>query len=71
MINFLIHNIFTEFGGRIFQQIVGNPMGANCAPLLASLFLHSYEAEFVQELLRKEENKLAQFFNYTVRYIYI
>jgi len=41
----------------------------NCAPLLADLFLHSYEAEFVQELLRKGEKKLAQSFNYMFRYI--
>jgi len=47
MINFLIDNIFI-FGGRIFQQTVGIPMGTNCAPLLADLFLHSYKAEFVQ-----------------------
>jgi len=59
MINFLIDNIFIEFGGRIFQQIVGIPMGTNCAPLLTELFLHSYETEFVQELLRKGEKKLA------------
>jgi len=32
----------------------------NCAPLLADLFLNSmtFEAEFVQELLRKVEKKL-------------
>jgi len=44
-------------------------MGTNCTPLLADLFLHSYEADFVQELLRKGEKKLAQSFNYTFRYI--
>jgi len=69
MINFLIDNIFIEFGGRIFQQTVGIPMGTNCAPLLADLILHSYEAGFVQELLRKGEKKLAEFFDYTFRYI--
>jgi len=40
----------------------------NCTPLLADLFLHSYEAEFVQELLREGEKKLAQSLNYTFRY---
>jgi len=60
MINFLIYNIFIEFGGRIFQQTVGIPMRTNCAPLLADLFSHTYETEFVQELLRKGEKKLAQ-----------
>jgi len=36
------------------------PMGTNCAPLLDGLFSHSYEAEFVQELLRKGEKKLTR-----------
>jgi len=60
MFNFLVDNIFIEFGGWIFQQTVGIPMGINCAPLLADLFLYSYKAEFVQDLLRKGEKKLAQ-----------
>jgi len=38
MINFLIANIFIEYGGRIFQQTVGIPMGTNCSSLLADLF---------------------------------
>ena len=38
----LIGNIFVEFGGI--------PMGTNCAPLLADLFLYSYEAESVCNL---------------------
>jgi hypothetical protein len=33
------------FGGRVFQQTIGIPMGTNCAPLLADLFLYSYEAD--------------------------
>ena len=49
MLNFLIDNIFVVFGGSIFQQTIGIPMGTNCAPLLADLFLYSYEAEFIQK----------------------
>jgi hypothetical protein len=37
MLEFLIDNIFVSFGGTLFQQVVGIPMGANCAPLLADL----------------------------------
>ena len=44
-------------------------MGTNCAPLLADLFLYYYEADFIQELLRKKEQKLAISFNVTFRYI--
>ena len=32
-----------ECGGEIFQQVIGIPMGTNCAPLLADIFLYSYE----------------------------
>ena len=48
MIEFLIDNIFVQFGGRLFRQVIGIPMGTNCAPLLADLFLYSYENEFRQ-----------------------
>ena len=44
-------------------------MGTNCAPLLADLFLYSYEADFIQGPLKKKEKKLARSFNFTVRYI--
>jgi hypothetical protein len=50
MLEFLIDNIFAMFGGRVFQQTVGMPMGTNCAPLPADLFLYSYEANFIQGL---------------------
>jgi hypothetical protein len=45
MLEFLIDNIFVSFGGTLFQQVVGIPMGTNCAPLLADLFLYSYESD--------------------------
>ena len=57
------------FGGRVFQQTVGIPMGTNCVPLLADLFLYSYEANFIQGHLKKNEKKLARSFNFTFRYI--
>ena len=56
-------------GGRVFQQTVGIPMGTNCAPLLADLFLYSYEADFIHGLLKKNEKKIARSFNFTLRYI--
>ena len=69
MVNFLIDNIFVEFGGRIFQQTIGIPMGTNCAPLLADLFLYSYESDFIQHLQRGGSKKLTCNFNFTFRYI--
>ena len=69
MLEFLIDNIFVMFGDQVFQQTVGIPMGTNCAPLLADLFLYSYEADFIQKLLNQKKKKLAVSFNLTFRYI--
>ena len=53
-----------------FQQIVGIPMGTNCALLLADLFLYSHEADFIKGLLKKqEEEKTGRSINLTFRYI--
>ena len=57
------------FGGKVFQHIVDIPMGTNCDPLLADIFLYSYEAEFIQSLLSTGKKKLASQFNFTYRYI--
>ena len=69
MLEFLVDNIFVVFGGKVIQQIVGIPMGTNCAPLLADIFLYSYEMEFIQSLLSTGKKKLASQFNFTYRYI--
>ena len=69
MLEFLIDNIFVSFGGILFQQVVGIPMGTNCAPLLADLFLYSYESEFLQKLVKDKKIHEARAFNFTYRYI--
>ena len=69
MLEFLIDNIYVEYGGLVFQQVIGIPMGTNCAPLLADLFLYSYEAEFIQTLIKSGKRHLAKSFNFTYRYI--
>ena len=66
---FLIDIIFAMFGGRVLQQTVGISIGTNRAPLLADLFRYSYEADFIQGPLKKNEKKLARSFNCTFCYI--
>ena len=51
MFEFLVDNIFVVFVGKVFHQTVGIPMGTNCAPLLADIFLYSYEMELIESLL--------------------
>ena len=43
-----MENIYVQFDGMVYQQIVGIPMGTNCAPLIADLFLYCYERDFVR-----------------------
>ena len=37
-----MENIYVQFEGMVYQQIVGFPMDTNCAPLIADLFLFCY-----------------------------
>ena len=53
MFDFLIYNMFVQFGGRVFQQTIDIPMGLSIAPLLADLCLHSFEVDFLQILSMK------------------
>ena len=68
-IEFLLDNIFVQFGGRLFCQAIGIPVGTNCAPLLADLFLYSYENEFLDNVIRSGHRRLARSFNLCYRYI--
>ena len=45
MIEFLT-DIFVQFRGRFFCQVIGIPMGTKCAPLLADHFLYSMRMNF-------------------------
>ena len=51
MTEFLIDNIFVQFGGCLFRQVIRIPVGTNCDPLLANLFLYSYENEFLDKMI--------------------
>ena len=49
-LTFLLDNIFIRFGTKLYRQEVGIPMGTNCAPLVADLFLFCYERDFMMSL---------------------
>ena len=71
MIEFLIDNIFVQFGGRLFRQMIGIPVGTNCAPLLADFFLYSYENEFLDNMIRSGHRRLARSFDLCYRYLIV
>ena len=67
MTEFLIGNIFVQYEGRLFREVIGIPMGTNCALLLADLLLYSYENEFL-DMIRSGHRRLARSFNLCYRY---
>ena len=67
-IDFLIDNIYVRFGSSVFPQVIGIPMSTNSAPLLANLFLYTFEYDFMVKTLRQDIAKAIQFSN-TFRYI--
>ena len=49
--------------------MVGISMGTNNAPLLADLFLYSYENDVLDKLIKEGKRQLARKFNLTYHYI--
>jgi len=49
-IEFLVRNVYLVNGERCWRQCIGMPMGTNCAPPLANLYLYAYESGFIDRL---------------------
>ena len=69
MIGWLIDNTYVRIGDKVFRQVIGIPMGTDCAPFLANLFLFSYEFKWLNETLKKKNFYLLQKFKHCCRYI--
>ncbi len=69
MINWLVDNTYVTVGNSVFRQTIGIPMGTDCAPYLANLFLYAYEFEFLNSLLKQKEFDTLFKFNKCYRYI--
>ena len=68
-LTFLLDNIYIRFGCKLYRQIVGIPMGTNCAPLVADLFLFCYERDFMLSLSEDNQSDVIEAFNSTSRYL--
>ena len=62
-------NIYIRFDTKLYRQIVGIPMGTNCAPLVADLFLFCYERDFMKNLSSDNQADVIKAFNLTSRYL--
>ena len=60
---YLLDKIFIGFGAKLYRQIIGIPMGTNCAPLVADLFLFCYERDFMKSLSPENQADIIEAFN--------
>ena len=67
-LTFLLDNIYIRFGSTLYRQIVGIPIGTNCAPLVADLFLFCYERDFMS-LSEDNQSGAIEAFNSTSWYL--
>ena len=68
-LTFLLDNIFIQFGTKLYRQVVGIPMGINCAPLVADFFVFCYERDFIVSLSDDKQTEVIDAFNTTSRYL--
>ena len=65
----ILDNIYIRFGTKLYRQIVGIPMGINCAPLVADLLLFCYERDFMTSLSDVKQDEIIETFKSTSRYL--
>ena len=66
---YLLDNIYIIFGTKLYRQIVGIPIGTNCAPLVADLFLFCYERDFMTSLSGVKQAEIIEAFKSTSKYL--
>ena len=67
-ITFIIDNSFITFNGNLYRQVMRIPMGTNCAPYLANMFLHVYEKDFISYLFASGKTEEAMKDSNTFRF---
>ena len=65
---YLTDNVDIKVGNNVFRQPIGIPMGTDCAPQLANLFLFHYEYSYMKNLMCNNLC-MAKRFSDTIRYI--
>lgn len=68
-VRFLVSNTYVLAGNSIHRQTVGIPMGTNCAPALANLFLYYYESSYISRLISERGLSAARHFRTSFRLI--
>ena len=69
MLTFLWDTIFIRFGTKLYRQVVGIPIGNDCDPLVADLFLFCCERDYLMFLSDDKQADIIDAFNTTSRYL--
>ena len=68
LLDYLLDNIYIKYRSELFRQVIGVPMGTDCAPDLANLFLFAFEYKYVMGLIDTNNNDL-MLLRFIYRYI--
>ena len=68
-LTYLLNNIYIRLGTKLYIQILGIPMGTNCAPLVVDLFLFCYERDFMTSLSDVKQAEIIEAFKSASRYL--
>lgn len=59
-LDYVVDNTYVTLGNHTFKQRVGLPMGTQCAPIVANLYLLTYELEFLRKTISRGDLDLAR-----------
>ena len=68
MLEYLLNNVYVKYRNKLFRQIIGIPMGTDCAPELANLFLFAFEYKYVMGLIDIKSNDI-KLLRFIYRYV--
>ena len=66
---YLLDNIILDLALSYTDKLLVFPMGTNCAPLVADLFLFCYERDFMTSLSDVKQAEIIEAFKSTSRYL--
>ena len=69
-LTFLLDITYVRFGSKLYRQIVGIPMGTNCAPVVADLCLFCFERDCMLSFSDDDQSEGIEAFNSTSRYLF-
>ena len=51
LLEYLLNNIYVKYRDNIFRKVIGVPMGTDCAPDLATIFLFVFDYKYIIGLI--------------------